>query len=89
MRMLAALAPGVFLALILGTFHGALAHLLLGRHWSRLPVIVLAAILGCQVVWGLHHQLQRSLPAPGGLPLLEASIMAWLLLTPIAVWRRA
>ena len=89
MAALAPLAPGLFLAILLGTFYGALGHLFFGRHWLRLPLFVLAGIAGCAFAWFTGVRVVRQLPAPGGLPVLEASVVAWLLLSVIAVWRRA
>jgi hypothetical protein len=89
MGLLAPLPPGLFLALLLGTLYGALGHLVFGRHWLRLPLYVLAGMLGCAAVWLAGIQLLPQLPAPGGLPLVEASIVAWVLLCLIAGWRRA
>ncbi len=88
MAILAPVAPGLFIAVVLGTLYGALCHLLFGRHWLRLPLYVLVGIAGCVLVWFADIQLLPRLPAPGGLPLAEASIVAWLLLCMIAAWRR-
>lgn len=82
------IAPGLVLSLLLGLIYGALAHLLWGRHWLHLPLFLIAGIVGCSVVWisGLH--LLQQVPAPGELPLFEATIVAWLLLAVIAaIWR--
>jgi hypothetical protein len=87
--VVAPFAPGLFLAVLLGTLHGAIGHLLFGRHWIRLPLYILAGIAGCALVWLAGIRLLPQLPAPGGLPLVEASVVAWLLLSMIAAWRRA
>lgn len=87
MSNLGALAPGVFLSLLLGTLYGALGHLVLGRRWTRLPWFVLAGIGGCLLAWVFDLHLLRRFPAPGGLPLIEASVVAWLLLLLVAAWR--
>ena len=89
MRLLAPFAPGLFLAVLLGALYGGIGHVIFGRHWLRLPLYVLAGIAGCTVVWFAGLRLLPQLPAPGGLPMLEASVVAWLLLLLIAVWRRA
>ena len=89
MGVIAPLQPGLFLAVLLGTFYGAIGHVLLGRHWLRLPFFLLGGIGGCILVWLLGIRLVPHFPAPGGLPLVEASVMAWLLLLLIAAWRRA
>ena len=89
MGILAPLPPGLFLALALGALYGALGHLVFGRHWVRLPLFILVGIAGCVLVWLAGVRLIPRLPAPGGLPVLEATIVAWLLLGMIAAWRRA
>jgi hypothetical protein len=86
---LAPVPPGLFLAILLGTLYGGLGHLLFGRHWLRLPLFLLGGIAGCALVWLAQLHLIRQLPAPGGLPIFEASVVAWLLLSLIAAWRRA
>ena len=89
MAALAPVAPGLFLALLLGTLYGALGHVLFGRHWMRLPIFLLAGIVGCVLVWMAGVRLVPRFPAPGGLPVLEASVVAWLLLFALGGWRRA
>ncbi len=89
MALLAPVPPGLFLAIALGTLYGAIGHLAFGRHWLRLPLFVLVGIVGCAVVWLADIRLFTHLPAPGGLPIVEASLVAWLLLCMIAAWRRA
>jgi hypothetical protein len=86
---LAPISPGLFLAILLGTLYGALGHLVFGRHWLRLPLYLLAGIGGCVIVWLTRLRILQSLPAPGGFALVEASVVAWLLLSLIAAWRRA
>ncbi len=87
--IMAPIAPGLFLAVLLGALHGAIGHLLFGRHWIRLPLFVLLGVAGCALVWLAGIRLLPQLPAPGGLPLVEASVVAWLLLSMIAARRRA
>ncbi len=89
MSVLAPFPPGLFLALLLGIIYGALSHLFFGRHWLRLPLFVLVGAAGCALVWVAGIRLLPQLPAPGGLPLFEASIVAWLLLGIIAAWQRS
>jgi len=81
--------PGVWLSLLLGSIYGALAHLVWGRTWLHLPLFVLAGVVGCLVMWLSGLQVVGALPALGGLPLLEATAVAWLLLGCVAVLARA
>ncbi len=89
MSLLAPLPPGLFLALLLGALYGAICHLLFGRQLIRLPFGIAVAIGGCALVWFSGVHLLKQLPAPGGLPLAEASIVAWVLLVLFTSWRRA
>jgi len=82
------IAPGLVMSFLLGAIHGSIAHLLWGRQWSHLLLFVLAGVIGCLMVWMFGFQMAQQLPAPGGLPLLEATIVAWVLLAVIAaIWR--
>jgi len=87
--MIDGLAPGVFLAGLLGTAYGALAHILWGRHWLHLPLFLIGGVAGCLVVWAIGLHVLTQLPTPGGLAVPEATIVAWLLLAAIAAIRRA
>lgn len=86
---MAGLAPGVFLGGLLGLIYGALAHILWGRHWLHLPLFLIGGVVGCLIVWATGLQLLRQFPAPGGLAIPEATVVAWLLLAGIAAIRRA
>ncbi len=82
------IAPGLVMSFLVGALHGSLAHLLWGRHWSHLLLFVLAGIIGCLMVWVFGLHLFQQVPAPGGLPLVEATVVAWVLLAVIAaIWR--
>ncbi len=89
MSIFAPVPPGLFLAVALGTLYGALGHLFFGRHWIRLPLYLLVGVAGCVLAWLAGVRIVTGVPAPGGLPLVEASFVAWLLLFMIAAWRRA
>jgi hypothetical protein len=89
MGTLTPVPPGLFLAVLLGALYGGLGHLVFGRHWLRLPLYVLGGVAGCVLVWLARIRIFSQLPAPGGLAIVEASVMAWLLLCLIAAWRRA
>jgi hypothetical protein len=82
------ITPGVFLALLIGSIHGALAHLLWGRHWLQLPAFWAGGIIGCLLVLAVNLHLVQQVPTLSGLPLIESTVVAWLLLGIIAaVWR--
>ncbi|HEY0605185.1 MAG TPA: hypothetical protein VGD58_19860 [Herpetosiphonaceae bacterium] len=83
------LAPGMYIAALLGLVYGALAHLLWGRHWLHLPLFLIGGTLGCVITWAAGVQIFKQLPAPGGLAVPEATVVAWLLLSGIAAIRRA
>lgn len=83
------LTPGVYLSVLLGLVYGALAHILWGRHWLHLPLFLIGGVLGCLIVWASGVHLIAQFPAPGGLAVPEATLVAWLLLAGIAAIRRA
>jgi hypothetical protein len=82
------IAPGLVVSLLLGSIYGALAHLLWGRQWLHLPLFLIAGVVGCLAVWIIGLHVLQQVPAPGGLPVVEATVVAWLLLAIIAaIWR--
>ena len=89
MRLLAPIPPGLFLSILLGTLYGAVGHLVMGRHWFRLLLYVLGGIGGCAIAWLIGLRIIPGIPAPGGLPIIEGSVLAWLLLCLIGAYRRA
>jgi drug/metabolite transporter (DMT)-like permease len=74
------LAPATVLILLLATACAGLAHVLLGRRWRQLPLFWLTACVGCLLVYGLGLRFPLQLPTPAGVPVLEAVLLAWLLL---------
>jgi hypothetical protein len=86
---MAGMQPGVWLSLLLGCVYGALAHLIWGRMWLQLPLFVLAGVVGCMLLWLSGFHAIQALPVLGGLPLLEATVVAWVLLGCVAVLGRA
>jgi hypothetical protein len=74
------MAPAPLLLFLIATASAALAHLLWGRRWLQLPVFWLAAFAGCLIVYALGLQLPLQVPHPGGVPVLEAVLGAWILL---------
>ena len=78
------LAPASLIIILLATACAGLAHILLGRRWRQLPVFWAAALVGCLLAYGLKMRLPLALPAPAGVPILEAVLLAWLLLFVVA-----
>ncbi|NJP05644.1 MAG: hypothetical protein HC837_08510 [Chloroflexaceae bacterium] len=72
--------PATILLLLLATVCAALAHVFWGRRWLQIPIFWLAACLGCLLAYGLQIRIPLSLPAPAGVPILEAVLLAWFLL---------
>lgn len=82
--MLNSLAPATLLLLLLATACAALAHVLLGQRWRQLPVFWLTACVGCLLAFGLQLRFPLALPSPAGVPVLEAVLLAWLLLIVVS-----
>jgi hypothetical protein len=78
------LAPATALLLLLATACAGLAQVLLGKRWRQLPVFWLAAFVGCLLAYGLGLRLPLNLPTPAGVPVLEAVLLAWLLLIVVS-----
>ncbi len=74
------LQPSAFLLLILATLYGAFAHLLWGQRWRHLLIFWGAAFVGCLLVYGFGVHLIKQAPAPAGVPFVETTIGAWLML---------
>ncbi|MCG8353278.1 MAG: hypothetical protein MI924_36385 [Chloroflexales bacterium] len=74
------IAPATLLLLLIATACAALAHVFWGRRWKQLPIFWLAAFMGCLVAYGFGLHVPLDLPAPAGIPVLEAVLAAWLLL---------
>ncbi|MFV9503018.1 MAG: hypothetical protein AB4911_00485 [Oscillochloridaceae bacterium umkhey_bin13] len=82
--MLDGMAPATLLLVLLATVCAALAHVLLGRRWRQLPIFWLTAFVGCLLAYGLGLRLPLLLPSPAGVPVLEAVLLAWLLLIVVS-----
>ncbi|MBK9711351.1 MAG: hypothetical protein IPO81_08480 [Kouleothrix sp.] len=74
------MSPAALLLFLIATASAALAHLLWGRRWLQLPIFWLAAFAGCLVIYALGVRLPLRLPTPGGVPVLEVVLGAWILL---------
>lgn len=77
---MSSLEPAALLLLLLATIYGSLAHLLWGRRWRHLAIFWGAAFVGCLIAYGLGVRVNQGWPAPAGVPLIEATVAAWLLL---------
>lgn len=73
------LEPLVALILLLASAYGGLAQLLWGRRWRHLLIYWCIAFGSCLLVYALGLRFNTAWPAPGGLPLVEATLVAWLL----------
>jgi hypothetical protein len=74
------MSPAALLLFLIATTSAALAHLIWGRRWLQLPLFWLAAFAGCLIVYALGLRLPLQLPVPGGVPVLEVVLGAWILL---------
>jgi hypothetical membrane protein len=71
------LDPSIILAALLGVFHASLYVLLRGSAGGRLPIIVVAAILGAWAGDALGDRLGIDLWSIGDFRLVAASVLAW------------
>lgn len=69
--------PSIVLSVLVGIFHAALSVLILGSAGGRLPLIVVAAILGAWAGDALLDRLGIDVLTIGDYHLLGASVMAW------------
>jgi hypothetical protein len=74
------MSPAALLLFLIATTSAALAHLIWGRRWMQLPLFWLAAFAGCLIVYALGLRPPLQLPVPGGVPVLEVVLGAWILL---------
>lgn len=75
------LAPAPLLLVLLATACAALAHVLWGRRWRQIAFFWMVAFAGCLLAYGIGLRMPLSLPAPAGVPVLEAVLVAWVLLS--------
>jgi hypothetical protein len=72
------LGPALLLAILVGLFHASLYVLIRGNAGGRLPIIVLASILGAWAGDALGGRLGINLLTVGDFNLLAASVVAWI-----------
>ncbi len=71
------LEPALILAILVGIFHASLYVMIRGSAGGRLPIIVVAAILGAWAGDALGDRLGVTLLSIGDFRLLAASVLAW------------
>ena len=76
------IAPAPLLLLLIATISAALAHIIWGKRWIQLLIYWLAAFTGCLVAFaaGLHVPFLPRLIEPAGVPVIEAVLLAWVLI---------
>ena len=72
------LGPALLLAILVGLFHASLYVLIRGNTGGRLPIIVLASILGAWAGDALGGRLGINLLTIGDFNLVAASVVAWI-----------
>jgi hypothetical protein len=72
------IGPALVLAVLVGTFHTALFVLIRGSAGGRLPLILLAAILGAWAGDAIAARIGLDLLRIGDFRLVGASIVAWI-----------
>ena len=70
--------PALILSILVGIFHASLYVLIRGTAGGRLPIIVVAAILGAWAGDALADRLGFNVLSIGDFHLLGASIVAWI-----------
>lgn len=70
--------PAEILAVLVGTFHASLYVLIRGSAGGRLPIIVVAAILGAWAGDALGDRLGISIFSIGDFRLVAATVLAWI-----------
>lgn len=70
-------APALILSILVGVFHASLFVLIRGSAGGRLPIIVVAAILGAWAGDAVGDRLGLDILTIGDFHLLSASVVAW------------
>jgi len=79
------LEPSLVLSVLVGAFHAAVSVLIRGSAGGRLPLIVVAAILGAWAGDAVMGRLGIDLLTIGDYHLLGASILAWVGIAIVSV----
>jgi hypothetical protein len=72
--------PALLLLLLIVTASAALAHVLWGRRWVQIPIFWLAAAGGAFIALAIGVRLPLRLITPAGVPILETTLGAWIML---------
>ena len=72
------LDPALILAILVGIFHASLYVLLRGSGGGRLPIVIVASILGAWAGDAIGDRLGLEVLTIGDFHLLAASIVAWI-----------
>jgi hypothetical membrane protein len=72
------LEPALILSILVGVFHASVYVLIRGSAGGRLPIIVVAAILGAWAGDALGDRLGIQVLSIGDFRLLPASVLAWI-----------
>lgn len=72
------LDPALILAILVGLFHASLFVFIRGTAGGRLPIIIVAAILGAWAGDAIADRLDFRFLTIGDFHLLAASIVAWI-----------
>ena len=71
------LEPSLVLSVLVGTFHASLSVLVRGSAGGRLPLLVVAAILGAWAGDAIMDRLGLDILTIGDYHLIGASVLAW------------
>ena len=77
--------PSLVLSVLVGAFHAALSVFIRGTAGGRLPLLVLAAILGAWTGDAIFARLGISIVRIGDYNLIGASVMAWIGIAIVSV----
>ncbi|MBO9321868.1 MAG: hypothetical protein J7457_07030 [Roseiflexus sp.] len=72
--------PALLLLLLIVTASAALAHVLWGRRWVQILIFWLAAAGGALIALAIGVRLPLRLITPAGVPILETTLGAWIML---------
>jgi hypothetical protein len=72
------LDPALILAILVGIFHASLFVLLRGSGGGRLPIVIVASILGAWAGDAIGDRIGFDVLTIGDFHLLAASIVAWI-----------